>query len=136
MGTAEGTIIIKTNKTIALELEKKYKEDYSDFFRLFCSDDYSEIILDVFIDNFLPATLAIYDLILPYKKDGIVISSMNSETTFNFDTPRDFLFYMYSLWEARILHKYTTMGALIVPTKKSYYNYHRRKLKKYYCKFQ
>lgn len=119
-----------------LNLKKTIKKIILIFFRLFCSIDYSQVILDVFIDNFLPATLAIYNFIMPYKKNGIVICSMNSETIFNFDTPRAFLFYMYSLWEAHILHKYTTMGALIVPTKKSYYNYHRRKLKKYYCKFQ
>ena len=67
---------------------------------------------------------------------NLIISTLNSEVLFNFETRASFLFFMYDLWESYIVHKYEIMGALVVPPEKSYYSYHKRKLKKYYCMFK
>lgn len=141
MGMESFYINLRINKEEAVTLLEEYHANnlYQNAFSfsLYKDDSNSEFgaCITSLIDNFLPANCMIYKFLsfLKLKQTTFSINTRKIEQEFNFEKKKDFIFFIYSVWEEAIDHTYKQFGALLL-SQQRYYKTRNKLYKKYYKK--
>ena len=136
MGMADFYIKINLKSDIRYKFEEVFQQISSNkMFQILELDDKLQkcsICIECKFDNFLPSLIYIYKKLSIYK-DGICsIETHGIDKPFTFSSLEDFILYVFSLNEEKMLDYYKKMGYFSIDAKK-YFN-KRKKLKKYYQK--
>ena len=90
--------------------------------------------LECRFDNLIPSTIIIFNTISPFIDDIISIETYGIVKEFTFTSLEEFLYYVFSINENKLLAYYKQMGYFAIDSEKYYRQ--RDKLKKYYTKLK
>ena len=138
MGSLDYFIEIRTDSSTLNNMIQEYSRNsiyQSAFFFGKNNDDCDGMSAGfiVAIDNFLPANHLIYDFLTNYISCDLHIETNGNKRKFDFGKKRDFIKYMYDIWERKIDFAYENFGAIII-NHKNYYKQRNKLYRKYYKK--
>lgn len=141
MGVETFYIGVIVDKDSAESLKKTYKEHsiYSDVFNCanlkVLSENKILVGMESVIENFMMANSLIFELLNKFSNHSksFDIITLNAEKHWDFQSRRDFMIFMYDVWERKIEHLYEQYGTIVISPKR-YWKTRSRLYKNYYKK--